>query len=188
MHVPFVCLVAFDIKLYAMNKRRRRHSLRYSGWDYHQSGYYFITICTHNRKCLFDQPCLRHIAETYWQKIPSYKSPVPVWLDEWVVMPNHVHGIIHLEIATEIEQKKLPPKSGTAGILIGTYKAAVSKRINYLAQNYGASIWQRGFYDRIIRNQQELQAIRHYIRENPKRWHEDTNNLDKLTTRMTYHP
>ena len=76
---------------YAADRRRRR-SIRLAGYDYTQAGAYFVTICTYQRQLVFEDAMLRRVAETMWQRIPRHFSHVQ--LDEWVVMPNHVHGII----------------------------------------------------------------------------------------------
>ena len=77
-----------------MNRKRRRNSLRHQGWHYGAAGYYFVTICTAGRDCLFDSAEFHAIASTTLQKIPSYKSATTVRLDAWVVMPNHIHLIL----------------------------------------------------------------------------------------------
>ena len=172
-----------------MTQKRRRNSLRHPEWNYGAAGYYFVTICTHNRFCLFDSADFRQIAESMWQKIPSFKSATTVRLDEWIVMPNHIHGLIVIVAGFSVDMPR-PDKtiSGTLGSLVGTYKAAVTRRINNQRQTTGAKVWQRGYYDRIIRNERELNAVRHYIALNPQRWAEDRDNLDKLLEKMTYHP
>jgi len=72
--------------------KHHRRSIRLKGYDYTQSGAYFVTIVTHGRELLFDDPVLRRVAETMWQRVPRHFPHVE--LDEWVVMPNHIHGII----------------------------------------------------------------------------------------------
>jgi putative transposase len=76
---------------YDRDKHHRR-SIRLWGYDYAKPGAYFVTIVTHNRKMLFDDPVFRQVVETMWQRIPRHSPHVE--LDEWVVMPNHVHGVI----------------------------------------------------------------------------------------------
>ncbi len=171
-----------------MTQKRRRNSLRHPAWNYGTAGYYFVTICTHNRYCLFDEADFRWIAESMWQKIPSFKSATTVRLDAWVVMPNHVHGIIVIVAGFSADMPR-PNKtiSGTLGALVGTYKAAVTRRINNQRNETGAKVWQRGYYDRIIRNERELNATRQYIANNPQRWAEDRDNLDRLLEKMTCH-
>jgi putative transposase len=78
--------------------------------------------------------------------------------------------------------------AGSLGVVVGRYKTAVTTRINQLRHSTGAKVWQRGYYERIIRNQRELAATRQYIINNPRRWAEDRDNLDALLSKMTYHP
>jgi len=73
-------------------RKHHRRSIRMRGYEYAQPGAYFVTICTHNRECMFDDPVLRRVVETHWRAIPRHGPHVA--LDAWVVMPNHVHGII----------------------------------------------------------------------------------------------
>ena len=182
--------------------RHHRRSIRLPGWDYRTSAAYFVTICTHERECLFLDPLWCDIAETGWLKISKTESRV--LLDEWIVMPNHVHGILILtEIAgapdAPFNWRHAPPlpepgprpfanaPSGSLGSIIRGYKAAVTRRINHLCHTRGHKRWQRGYYERIIRDQCELERVRVYIRENPSRWTEEGDNLDGLLERMVYH-
>ena len=168
--------------------KRRLNSMRHPRWHYGTAGAYFIAICTHRRAFLFDVPTYKQIASQTWVKIPTFKSASTVRLDAWVVMPNHVHGILVLTKGVEGNgSRPMKTTSGTVGALVGTYKAAVAKRINHLRQDLGAAVWQRGYYDHIIRDARELEAIRHYIAENPRRWATDRDNLDALINRMTPH-
>ena len=170
-------------------KKRRRNSTRHQGWHYGAAGHYFVTICTHERECLFDSAEWMQIAETAWQKIPAYQSPTVVRLDQWVVMPNHVHGILVIVDGYAADAPRPTEAiSGSVGRLVGIFKASVAKRINNRRDSTGQPIWQRGYYDRIIRNERELNAIREYIIKNPERWAEDCDNLDQLVKKMTYHP
>ena len=169
-----------------MNNRQRK-TIRHQRWHYDRSGFYFITICTHQRDHLFDNSEFKAVAEAYWQKIPGYKSVTRVSLDVWVVMPNHLHGILVIENEKALaDQRPEKTVSGSVGALIGAYKSTVTKRINKLQGSQGIKVWQRGYYDHIIRNEQELHAIRQYIIDNPKRWAEDRENLDAITNKMTH--
>ena len=104
-------------------------------------------------------------------------------------MPNHIHAILVIvDGASDENPRPRKTESGTVGALVGTYKSTVTNRINHLRNDIGATVWQRGYYDRIIRNDDELNAIRDYIRRNPERWAEDRDNLDALLVKMTYHP
>lgn len=180
--------------------RHRRQSIRLRGYDYTQAGYYFVTICTHERQCLFDNQRQRGIAERQWRALAQMDH---VALDAWVVMPNHIHGIIVITSAahpapTVPELRPATPDKtsqhgpipcnvvpGSLGAIVRAYKSVVTRRINRLQRTPGGVIWQRGYWERIVRNEEELNAIRRYIEENPRRWAEDRDNLDTLLQRMT---
>jgi putative transposase len=172
-----------------------RHSIRLKEWDYASPGVYFITICTFQRQNLFDHLPFCQLAQERWQHIPAEPHAVHVTLDEWIVMPNHIHGI--LVINNTAVQHQPPPTplpiasplrsapAGSLGALVGQYKSGVTRRINNLRHTPGGRIWQRGYYERLIRNEREWNATRQYIRDNPARWAEDRENLDRLLSRMT---
>jgi REP element-mobilizing transposase RayT len=191
--------------------RHNRQSIRLRGYDYTQPGAYFVTICTHARQCLFDNSALRRIAEQQWRRMATKR----IILDAWVVMPDHVHGIIVIaqamqqapgsSRATPIDNgqsRNKPALSigapaaplrngiginvtpGSLGAIIRSYKASVTRRTNHLHATPGAPIWQRGYWERIVRSDRELLATRHYIAENPRRWAEDREDLDALLARM----
>ncbi len=184
--------------------QNHRQSTRLRDWDYASPGVYFITICTYQRENLFEQHTLREIAENAWRAIPSQLHAGHVTLDEWVLMPNHLHAILVLkdrDQATAVaspgtfpptyqpSRSNQPPRGmepGSIGIIVGTYKSGVTRRINNLRRMPGGRVWQRGYYDRIVRNERELGAIREYIRDNPVRWDEDRDNLDTLLSKMRW--
>lgn len=145
-----------------------------------------MTICTHNREEYFGeirggimglnkQGC---ITAKYWQEIPVHFKNVS--LDEWVVMPNHVHGILVINNPNNVEtihelslrRNMLIPK------IIGRFKMQSSKQINIIDKSLGRSVWQRSYYDRIIRNDQELYLVRKYIQNNPLKWVCDRNSVN----------
>lgn len=136
--------------------------------------------------------------------IPSHAERVV--LDEWVLMPNHLHAVLILTddrasgapLAPFTWHWSIPPSSteprqfanavsGSLGSIVRAYKAAVTRRINERCGTLGTKRWQRGYYERIIRDDHELGRIRDYIRANPARWASDRDNLDALLERMTYH-
>jgi REP element-mobilizing transposase RayT len=181
-----------------MSEPISRRSIRLREYDYSQPGAYFITICTQDRKCLFGQiengqvvlSAAGEIAQSVWIGLPS-RFP-SVGLDEYVVMPNHVHGII----LVGAQFIALDPKDGmenrvcTLGNIIRTYKAAVTRLvrtgddasvINQGVMNHaptGAARfgWQRNYYEHVIRNDDDLQRTREYIFGNPALLDEDENN------------
>jgi REP-associated tyrosine transposase len=181
-----------------MNKfdphKHHRRSTRLDGWDYRSPGYYFVTFCTFERRNLFENLNFRDIAVHALARIPEQKHAQHVVLDESMIMPNHGHVILDF---TDFPIQADLTKSvgvfenaiaGSLGVVVGQYKTAVTSRINNLRHSPGAKVWQRGYYERIIRNERELQATRQYIINNPARWAEDRDNLDALLTKMTYHP
>ena len=180
-----------------MNKynpqKHHRRSIRLQGWDYRLPGIYFVTICTHQRQHLFDNVDFRDIAANALQRIPQQDHAQHVVLDVWVVMPNHVHLIL-LFVAIPVQADMSVPVgnfenalAGSLGVIVGRYKTAVTTRINNLRRSRGEPVWQRGYYERIIRNEREMRATQQYIINNPARWAEDRDNLDALLSKMTYH-
>jgi putative transposase len=167
-----------------------RHSIRLKEHDYTQPGAYFITICTKQRQCLFGDIVagemqlnnIGKIAFNYWQEIPDHFSHIE--LDAFVVMPNHLHGILLIthrpsrvqdSCASTTEQFG-KPVTGSISTVIRTYKAAVSRQINIIWNTKGLSIWQRNLYEHIGRDEKSLNNIRQYIIENPQRWARDLEN------------
>ena len=118
------------------------------------------------------------ITKKYWLEIPNHFNNIK--LDRFIVMPNHLHGIIHI-IKNQFNVPRISkfghviPKS--ISTIIGSYKSVVTKNININLPN-SEFAWQSRFHDRIIRNQTELQKIRQYIINNPKNWKYDRNKID----------
>ncbi|MGA2629381.1 MAG: transposase, partial [Terriglobia bacterium] len=113
---------------------------------------------------------LGEIVAACWQWLEKRYEHVK--LDEWVVMPNHLHGII---VITEGGSRTAPTKP--LGRLVGAFKTASTSRVNAERRTPGAQLWQRDFYERVIRNERELELIRDYIRTNPIRWGTDPENF-----------
>ena len=177
-------------------ERPQRRSIRLQEFDYAQQGAYFVTICTQNRMCLFGEIVngemrvndLGRVAQLLWEEIPAHFPQVET--DAWVVMPNHVHGILviahdvratHASVrathASPLRASGGPPKR-SLGVIVGSYKSAVAKRINQSRRTPGASVWQRNYYDHVIRDDADLNRIRQYILDNPAKWSEDRENPD----------
>jgi len=197
-----------------VNGQRHRHSIRLGGYDYSRPGAYFVTICTHDRACLFGDVAegemrlndAGRIAEQCWRDIPAHFPRLD--LDAFVIMPNHVHGIIWItddavgvndarghneNVAPPVTRpphnvgathaSPLPhalrprgPQRRSVASIIGSFKSAVTKRINKLRGTPGMPVWQRNYYEHIIRTGESLDRIRRYIGENPLRWHLDREN------------
>ncbi len=139
----------------------RKHP-RLKNYDYSTENYYFVTICTHEKKCIFGAPdCLNQhgmIAQLAIRNIPIHFPGVEV--NKFVVMPNHIHMIV-----------ELPQNIADLSVMIGQYKAFVTKKIRELSPDM--NVWQRSFHDHIIRNQQGYEKIWQYINNNPVKWEED---------------
>ncbi|MEW6093789.1 MAG: transposase [Chloroflexota bacterium] len=172
---------------------RNRKTLRLPGFDYSLPGIYFITSCTHNREFLFVSEPETLAVTSAWNHLKDVSSGIE--LDEFVVMPNHVHGILWIledgayrlhpgtwknaSDGCRDEQLLIPApvrKAVTLGNIIGAFKTTAASRINKLHRKPGAIIWQKSFYEHIVRNNRELNSIREYIRENPGRWADDRDN------------
>ena len=170
------------------NPARSRRSIRLQGFDYRQNGAYFVTICTHNRAPLFgeiidDEMRLNEaglVAWQCWDAIPDHYPHANT--DAFVVMPNHVHGIIviaHTLVGARHASPLQPTheSSGTTlGTIVGSYKSAVTKQINQNRHTPSPSVWQRNYYEHIIRDETSFHDIRRYIVHNPAKWSDDPEN------------
>jgi REP element-mobilizing transposase RayT len=163
-------------------KKHHRRSIRLKGYNYSSEGFYFITICTEGRRCLFGTIIngkmvlndYGKIVDNEWQNTIKIRNG-DVVLHEYVIMPNHIHAIIQIhrgvshtpnEIShtpNEILHTPFQSPSKTLGAIIRGFKGAVSKQI-------GKSIWQRNYYESIINDEQAFENISKYIRNNPAKW------------------
>ena len=160
------------------SNRHHRRSIRLRGYDYASCGAYFVTLVTHKRELLFDDPVLHRVAETFWERIPRHAPHVS--LDEWIVMPNHVHGILVIETSVNSDPSSSGPAAGSLGAVVGNFKSVTARRINRIRKTPGAPVWQRNYYDRIVRNERELQAIRQTIADNPRNWEMDREHPNAI--------
>jgi REP element-mobilizing transposase RayT len=222
----------------------QRRSLRLKGYDYSQAGAYFVTICAHDKKCLFGEVMngemrineLGTILVAEWEKSAEIRSEVK--LGPYVVMPNHFHGIIFIVggnggrapnpppgidpfrrgdrrvarsnpvLASEAQFDRGPegdplpsgpqnpnhaspgdrpvaptkgPKPRSIGAMVAGFKSAVTKRFNALRHLPGTPVWQRNYYEHVIRDEDDCTRIIEYITTNPQRWAEDSLHPDKIT-------
>ncbi len=173
-------------------QKYRVESTRFKNWDYSDPGYYFVTLCTKNRICYFgrivnSQIVLSEMGRVVFEEWKeTEKKRHNIKLDSWVIMPNHIHGIIVItkkcEYPVETFRRnvstttKLKPNS--LGSIIGQFKSVCTKRIRQMGNDEFA--WQSRFYDHIIRNDQSLNNIRQYIQYNPMRWEIDRNHPDGI--------
>lgn len=184
-------------------EKYRIETTRLPGRDYAAGGAYFITICTQNKVCAFGRIVdkqiqlspIGSIVADFWSKIPSVRRGVE--LDEWIVMPNHLHGIIIMERKVPVEtthggvcleasiritrrgdmsaaHEKW--KSGSLGVIVNQFKAACTKQIRKVG--LGDFAWQERYYEHVIRDEESLGWIRGYIRNNTLYWTIDQEYVD----------
>ena len=182
---------------------RHRKSIRLKGYDYSQPGAYFVTICTQDRECLFgeiEEGQVRlnrygSIVEQEWLRTPSVRPQVE--LDTYVIMPNHVHGIIIIHQSKRIglpivgatrrvapTQRPTGPSSGSLGAIMAQFKSLVTKRSNELRNTPGTSVWQRNYHEHVIRNEDDFSRVREYIINNPTLWEGDGNNPEQIALKI----
>jgi REP element-mobilizing transposase RayT len=155
-----------------------RRSIRLPAHDYASAGAYFITIVTKERECLFDDDALRRAVDDAWHLLAQHNPNIR--LDTYVVMPNHIHGILFIDGprrgGSRTAPTGAPVKTKPLGRLVGSFKVMSTKAVNILRDTPGVPLWQRNYYERIIRNTAELARIRQYIRDNPANWATDPEN------------
>jgi len=152
-----------------------RKKLRLVNYDYSSQNYYFVTICTHDKKCIFGKPNILNeygiIAAKEIENISNHFERIKV--DKYVIMPNHIHAIIIIgcdgTLHNNSERSRPFP---TLSSIIGLYKSGVSKHIHKL--NVNINVWQKYYYDHIIRNKNDYENIWNYIENNPIKWEEDS--------------
>jgi putative transposase len=175
-----------------------RRSIRLKGYDYSQAGGYFVTVVTFRREALFGEimggeMCLNELGKIVaecWQEIPAHFPNAEA--DAFVVMPNHVHGIIFLfennpsdadvsdgrgtiyRAPTITIEQFGKPTIGSLPTIVRTFKAAVTRRAG--RELNSANIWQRNYYEHIIRDQPDYERVAAYIADNPSNWAEDEEN------------
>ena len=173
----------------------RVESARLESWDYSWPGWYLVTIVVQNRACVFGAveesgvvlSPLGEAAEACWREMPKHHTGVE--LDEYIVMPNHVHGIIilnnvilcrdvQLNVSTNVSFRSISPQKGSLSVVVRTFKAAVT---TWARRNgHDEFAWQERFYDRIVRDENDLYRIRKYIRDNPRKWCLDGENPENV--------
>lgn len=188
-------------------QKYHRRSIRLNGYNYSSKGLYFVTVCTQDRKCLFGEIIEQqihlndygNIVQNEWLKTPSVRANVVS--DEFVIMPNHVHGIIIITDKTDPGDTSKTDRRGvsqyaptirfrspsqTIGSIIRGFKSTATKQINILRKTPHLPIWQRNYYEHIIRGEGELNRIRQYIIDNSLNWasdKENPNNIAKIGNR-----
>jgi REP element-mobilizing transposase RayT len=180
-------------------QKHHRRSIRLKGYDYSQAGAYFVTIVTWHREMLFGEVVNGEmvlsgfgiVARQQWEKLPK-RFPA-IELGAYMIMPNHMHGIIKIidgrGTAGNLEsfdgepsrrastyEHFQKPVTGSLPTIIRSYKSAVSYRINLMRRSDRVPVWQRHYYEHIIRNETDLQNKTDYIDANPLLWDEDDDN------------
>lgn len=202
--------------------RHHRHSIRLKDYDYSQGGAYFVTICTHERRCLFGEihegemrlNDIGVLAFNEWLKSAEIRREIQ--LDAFVVMPNHVHGIVFIlqeipayvgatgsrprvpgmrerrSVAKGMGDRQSPlqvrgPRKSSLASFIGAFKSTCTRSINeFRRRRPGIPLWQRNFYEHVIRNEKALSALRDYIAANPAQWTDDPDNPDCRPEKMLW--
>lgn len=195
--------------------KHHRRSIRLKGYDYRNTGAYFVTICTKNRECVLNDPIVNAIVHDVWYALPSWFPTIE--LDEFIVMPNHTHFVVWDNVGTPLAGVPNSPHTDgiplagipsgentdgdkprpyvipqpqkinlapTLGDIVGAFKSLVFKvYLDWIEVNDSsrrAKFWQANYYEHVIRNDRELNAIRQYIRDNPLNWKMDRDNLGNL--------
>lgn len=186
---------------------RNRRSIRLPGYDYAAPGAYFVTICTAGKECLLGDVSegdmalsdAGRVAAYCWEALPRHFGRLE--LDAFVVMPNHVHGILILRDgdvgatqpdhdgcrptdvrapnASSLALAASPPspngtRPGSVGAIVQNFKAVSTRKLNRMRALPGVRFWQRDYYDHVVRDDAELRRIREYIARNPLRWERDS--------------
>ncbi len=192
------------IKMTYDPQKHHRKSVRLKEYDYSKPNAYFITICTYNKECILGTITngemrlneYGKIVENEWLKTPAIRTYV--LLDKYIIMPNHIHGIIIIDsrdtvpvsprATVEVAESRVPhvppfeqfgrPTSHSIPTIIRSFKAATTKQIREIQKTHRQAIWQPRFYEHIIRNPHELDQTREYIIYNPLKWALDSENPD----------
>ena len=145
------------------------------GHDYRAEGSYFVTICTNRRQLLFIQPEVIQVVEDTWARLPQHHSNVET--DVFVVMPNHVHGIVRLvdSVVKQPAADGTQTAPGSLSTIVRSFKASVTRELRLRGLVEG-TVWQQSYWDRVIRNEDELNRIRQYVAFNPIAWEFDHEN------------
>lgn len=191
-----------------------RRSIRLKEYDYSQAGAYFVTICVHDRECLFGEivemtgehqhqgecrkpgEChsplremvvndLGRIVAAEWIRSAEIRSEIE--LGEFVVMPNHFHGIVNITTQpvgayghTPVHHMPVRSPSKTIGAMVRGFKSAVTKFVNEARNSPGVPLWQRNYYEHVIRDDADYNRIAEYVIANPQRWIEDKLHPDNI--------
>ena len=186
-------------------EKHHRRSVRLKNCDYAQAGAYFVTICSRQRECIFGDVIdgAMHLNE-YGELIHECLYQIPrhfpnIEMDMHVIMPNHFHGIFMInsncrgEVSSPSRNSNKRIKKGgvtpplrkrTLGQIVAYFKYQTSKQINKIRNSPGMPVWQRNYFERVIRNENELNKIRQYIQNNPLQWDNDKENPKNIVEQL----
>jgi len=162
---------------------------RLKNCDYSAAGYYFVTLCVKDRinwfgKIVKDEMELNEYGKTikdYWLLVPEHYNNIAI--DVYIIMPNHIHGIIIINSNSVVgtEHCSVPTGNNHYGLLSKTIKSFKNVCTKHFRQQFNNNdfVWQRSFYDHIIRNEESLKKVREYIINNPLNWALDEENDER---------
>lgn len=191
---------------------KKRKSIRYKNYDYSTTGYYFITICSYNKKNIFSEIIEKKVNDVLNEQeiilsnigsiineeiLKSEKIRKEIRIDEFIIMPNHLHIIIEIFKSENVGANggspdnngnvlpmgechsplQMKPKSLSS--FVSGLKSSVTKRVKEFKKNNNYVVWQRNYFDRVVRNEEELYNIRNYVRYNHYNWQCDNENLNR---------
>jgi len=183
--------------------RHHRRSIRLPGYDYAQAGAYFVTIVTWQRECplceiRMGQVILSPVGQVVHREWDRLRSRFPgVGLDEFAIMPNHIHGIVVIHdrcrgaagFYEDHDPERVPLRPyrnsianvipGSLGAVVRAFKSSTTYRYHRMRFSSGSPLWQRNYHEHIIRDEAEWERICQYIRENPAQWENDRENPDQ---------
>ena len=154
--------------------KHHRRSIRLKGYDYAQAGAYFITVCSDQRARIFGEIVegqfkssdVGLVVKRIWENLPNHYAHLT--LDAFVVMPNHIHGLLMLsENPSDTKRQDIP-------MIVGTFKSYSTREVRLIEP--GLQVWHRNYYDHVVRDEDELDGIRNYILSNPLLWEQDIDN------------
>ena len=164
-----------------------RRSIRLKGYDYSRAGAYFVTICTQDRRCLFGEITAKimrlndpgRMIQTVWYELPQHYPGVDI--DAFVIMPNHIHGIIDLNIGDVGQPQGVAPTTMSLPDVVHRLKSLTTTRYRKGVERqdwlpFPRRLWQRNYYEHVIRDEGDLNQLRQYITSNPLCWPEDADN------------
>ena len=177
-----------------------RRSIRLNKYDYSQNGAYFVTLATFQRKCLFGKimdgqivlSSIGKIVREEWFTSANIRKEIHLDAEDFIIMPNHIHGVVQIAGARNVGAQGLRPIPNSGGrrpplqrrprslsSFISGFKSSVTKRAIAFDETIAGSIWQRNYYEHIIRDEQEWARIRAYIGTNPANWARDEENPEQ---------